>query len=66
MQILPFGKEGDKKAIDKLITSNLRFVITVAKQYQGKGIPLVDLIGEGNKGLIHSISHFDPDKGFRW
>lgn len=59
-------KEGDKKAIDKLITSNLRFVITVAKQYQGKGIPLVDLIGEGNKGLIHSISHFDPDKGFRF
>lgn len=44
-------KEGDEKATKKLIESNLRFVISVAKQYQGKGIPLVDLIQEGNLGL---------------
>lgn len=44
-------KEGDEKAIKKLIESNLRFVISVAKQYQGKGVPLVDLIQEGNIGL---------------
>ena len=44
-------KNGDEKAIKKLIESNLRFVISVAKQYQGKGLPLVDLIQEGNIGL---------------
>lgn len=59
-------KEGDERATKKLIESNLRFVISVAKQYQGKGIPLVDLIQEGNLGLIQSARLFDPDKGFRF
>ena len=59
-------KNGDEKAIKKLIESNLRFVISVAKQYQGKGLPLVDLIQEGNLGLIQSAKLFDPDKGFRF
>lgn len=59
-------KEGDEKATKKLIESNLRFVISVAKQYQGKGIPLVDLIQEGNCGLIQSARLFDPSKGFRF
>lgn len=59
-------KEGDEKAIKKLIESNLRFVISVAKQYQGKGLPLIDLIQEGNCGLIQSARLFDPDKGFRF
>lgn len=45
-------KNGDYKAMEKLIKANLRFVISVAKQYQGKGLPLVDLIQEGNCGLI--------------
>lgn len=60
------AKKGDQKSIDLLITSNLRFVISVAKQYQNSGIPLVDLIQEGILGLIESISKFDPDKGFRF
>ena len=60
------AKNGDKKCIDLLITSNLRFVISVAKQYQGKGIPLVDLIQDGILGLIESIDKFEPDKGFRF
>lgn len=60
------AKNGDKECIDLLITSNLRFVISVAKQYQGKGIPLVDLIQDGILGLIESIDKFDPDKGFRF
>lgn len=45
-------KKGNNKAAEKLINANLRFVISVAKQYQGKGLPLVDLIQEGNCGLI--------------
>ena len=59
-------KEGDEKAIKKLIESNLRFVISVAKQYQGRGLSLVDLIQEGNCGLIQSAYLFDPDKGFKF
>lgn len=60
------AKEGDRKAIQKLIESNLRFVISVAKQYQGKGLPLVDLVQEGNYGLVQSIRLFDPDKGYKF
>lgn len=59
-------KSGDEKATKKLIESNLRFVISVAKQYQGKGLPLIDLIQEGNCGLIQSARLFDPSKGFRF
>ena len=59
-------KAGDEKAIKKLIESNLRFVISVAKQYQGRGLSLVDLIQEGNCGLIQSAYLFDPDKGFKF
>ena len=53
------AKNGDKAAKDKIINSNLRFVIQVAKKYQNQGIDLVDLISEGNVGLIHAINHFD-------
>lgn len=60
------AKEGDKKAINQLCAANLRFVISVAKQYQGQGLELPDLISEGNYGLIKSISKFDPDKGFKF
>lgn len=56
----------DEKAIEKLITSNLRYVITIAKQYQGQGVELMDLISEGNSGLIFATRHFDPDKGVRF
>ena len=59
-------KSGDKAAEDLLITSNLRFVISVAKQYQGQGIPLNDLINEGNCGLIEAARRFDPDKGVKF
>lgn len=59
-------KEGDVSAIDKLVTANLKFVVTIAKEYQGKGLPLSDLINEGNFGLIKAASRFDHTKGFRF
>ncbi len=59
-------KQGDKRALDKLVTANLRFAISVAKQYQGKGLPLVDLIQAANEGLIKAASTFDGNKGFKF
>lgn len=52
-------KNGDEKAKEKLITSNLRFIISIAKQYQNKGVEFADLISAGNIGLMRAISHFD-------
>ena len=57
---------GDKAAKDKLVTSNLRFVVNVAKRYQNQGLPLVDLISEGNIGLINAIERYDVDKGYHF
>ena len=57
--------KGDKAAREKIVNSNLRFVIMVAKKYQGKGLPLEDLISEGNIGLLKAVEHFDPKKGYR-
>ena len=59
-------KKGDKDARDKLITSNLRFVVTCAKKYQNQGVPLIDLIQSGTLGLIQSIENYDPDKGYHF
>jgi len=59
-------KNGDEKAREKLITSNLRFVITCAKKYQGQGVPLLDLIQSGTKGLIESLDKYDPDRGYHF
>jgi RNA polymerase primary sigma factor len=59
-------KEGDARAADKLVKANLRFVISVAKEYQNQGIPLADLINEGNLGLIKAAQKFDPERGFRF
>lgn len=58
--------EGDDSMIDVLVKANLRFVISVAKEYQGQGIPLVDLINEGNYGLIKAAKKFDHTRGFRF
>ena len=60
------AKQGDKKAREKLINSNLRFVVTVAKKYQGQGLPLEDLINEGNIGLLTAIDKFEPEKGYHF
>lgn len=59
-------KEGDQKAINELVKANLRFVVSIAKQYQHKGVPLIDLIQEGNIGLIKSTTLFDESKGIKF
>jgi RNA polymerase primary sigma factor len=59
-------KRGDQKAIDKLVKANLRFVVSVSKQYQNQGLTLPDLINEGNIGLIKAVQRFDETKGFKF
>jgi len=58
--------KGDKKAKQKLIDSNLRFVVKIAKKYRNNGLSFSDLIGEGNIGLMLAADKFDPEKGFRF
>jgi RNA polymerase primary sigma factor len=58
--------QGNKTARERLVNANLRFVISVAKKYQGKGLPLEDLISEGNIGLLTAMDHFDVEKGYRF
>jgi RNA polymerase primary sigma factor len=60
------ARDGEQLAKDKLVQANLRFVVNVAKKYQNQGLPLVDLISEGNIGLLNAIERFDVDKGFHF
>ena len=60
-----FAERGDIKSAHKLVTSHLRLVAKIAMGYRGYGLPVADLISEGNLGMMHAVKKFDPDKGFR-
>ena len=60
-----FKEHGDTKAAHKLVTSHLRLVAKIAMGYRGYGLPITDLISEGNVGIMRAVKKFDPDKGFR-
>lgn len=60
--LLILAKNGDEKAKDLIVKSTLRFVVNIAKSWQGKGVPLLDLISEGNRGLLYSIDKYDLNK----
>ncbi len=60
------AREGDESARNRMIESNLRLVVKIARRYINRGLPLLDLIEEGNLGLIHAVEKFDPERGFRF
>ncbi len=66
LRLIREAKEGNQEARNRLIRANLRFVVSVAKQYMSSGIPLDDLISEGNLGLIKAIENFDETRGFKF
>jgi RNA polymerase primary sigma factor len=66
VQLSDLIKKGDRAALDRLTKANLRFVVSVAKKYQGQGLSLPDLINEGNIGLITAARRYDPSRGFKF
>ena len=66
MEIAKLAANGSVAAMEKLVTANLRFVISIATRFQGHGLPLQDLVSEGNMGMLHAAKNFDPERGCRF
>jgi RNA polymerase primary sigma factor len=66
LTLIPAAKSGDKTAFDKVIKANLRFVVKIANEYADKGMPLMDIISEGNLGLFRAMETFDPARGIKF
>lgn len=66
VELAKAARDGDKAAREKILNANLRFVVNVAKKYQGQGLDFVDLISEGNVGLLVAVDKFDVDKGYHF
>lgn len=61
-----YRRSGDRRALHALVEGNLRFVVSTARRYRGRGVPMEDLVNEGNLGLLRAAERFDPDRGVRF
>jgi len=66
MTLVPAAQAGDRNAFHKVIRANLRYVVTIANKYKDKGVPIMDIIGEGNIGLFRALESFDSTRGIRF
>ncbi len=65
-ELIQKAQSGDKEAVEKLLYANLKYVVAIAKKYRDRGVPLADLINEGNMGLLKAIRRFDPERNVRF